>query len=112
MSFNQEKFAKNLRLFRTQAGLTQAELAQKIGVGNTSIANFESGRDHKPSVDILCAIADILNISVSQLLGEAQINKSTHSSWVTELLPFLESLDHQNQIVIKTLVHTLYKIKK
>ena len=47
-----------IRDARTQAGLTQRELAKGLGVSNGVIAHWESGLRH-PSVDTVCRIADL-----------------------------------------------------
>jgi transcriptional regulator with XRE-family HTH domain len=57
---------------RLQAGLSQSELARKLGVGRTNLAQWErSAPTVKP--DPLCALADALagelDVSVDELLG-------------------------------------------
>ena len=37
-------FAKNLRYYRKQKRLSQAELAKALNYGDTTISNYESGR--------------------------------------------------------------------
>jgi transcriptional regulator with XRE-family HTH domain len=38
-----EYFGMNVRRFREQLGMTQGELAEKVGLGRTSITNIELG---------------------------------------------------------------------
>ena len=61
-------FAKNLRYYRKQKHLTQGELAKMLHYGYTAIANYESGRN-EPSLDILIRLAEILGITVDELIG-------------------------------------------
>lgn len=61
-------FAKNLYYYRKKRGLTQAKLGEKINYGYTAIANYESGRN-EPSFDVLIALANILCVTVDDLLG-------------------------------------------
>lgn len=61
-------FAKNLKRFRKRKGLSQAELARRLNYGYTAIANYESGRN-EPSFDTLIELAEILGITVDELLG-------------------------------------------
>ena len=56
---------KNLRL---QKRLTQAELAQKLGVTKSVISAYETGL-RLPSYDILIHIAKIYSVSTDYLLG-------------------------------------------
>lgn len=52
---------------RHNAGLTQAQLAERIGVSETTIAAYEQGRRGK--LDTLQAIATELRVQVEVLLG-------------------------------------------
>lgn len=47
--------SKYLRIYRLQAGLTQAQLAAQLGVSVTSIARWESGKYAVPMVLIYLA---------------------------------------------------------
>jgi transcriptional regulator with XRE-family HTH domain len=50
--------AHMIRAWRVEAGLTQAELANRIGTGQTAISKLESyDNDHIPSVSTLIDIA-------------------------------------------------------
>jgi len=48
---------------RQEAGLTQRELAERIGVSQAVIARFESG-ENSPRVDTLARVADALDYDV------------------------------------------------
>jgi len=48
---------------RKELGLTQVKLAEKIGVGYTSISAWENGRN-KPSVDLYPKLADALGVDL------------------------------------------------
>ena len=53
-----EKIAQNLAYYRKAAGLTQAELAQKINYSDKSVSKWESGGG-VPDVYILMQLADL-----------------------------------------------------
>lgn len=57
-----------IREARKQAGLTQEELAERIGVSRTAISRFELG-EIEPSLRNLSALAESLNVSADRLLG-------------------------------------------
>lgn len=59
---------ETLKVFRTQAGLTQAQLAEKVGLSLNTILNFEKGRREPRSSD-LQKIAAALGCGVSELLN-------------------------------------------
>ena len=51
----------DLKKIRTEAGMTQAELATQTGVIRQTICEIERGRN-KPSVDLAKRLACVLNI--------------------------------------------------
>lgn len=57
-----------LRRLRDERGLSQAGLAQKIGVSNSMIALYESGARY-PSLGTLVKLAKGLGVSTDHLLG-------------------------------------------
>jgi transcriptional regulator with XRE-family HTH domain len=63
-----EIFAERLRMARERKHLSQAELAEKIRLEPSSLSHFEKARRF-PSIAKLCAIADVLTVSVDFLLG-------------------------------------------
>lgn len=58
----------NIRHYRRQAGLTQAELAGKVGAKQYAIAKYEKGL-HNPTPEALAKIAQALGIAVGDLYG-------------------------------------------
>lgn len=65
---------KKLKMARLRAGLTQEELAEKIGVSRGSIARYELG-EMEPKLENLIALSEILDISTDYLLGLSKINQ-------------------------------------
>jgi transcriptional regulator with XRE-family HTH domain len=59
--------AETLKRLRERRGLTQAELASRIGVHRVTIATWETGR-YRPSIDLLPKLAKALGIQVTELL--------------------------------------------
>lgn len=62
-------FASNLRSVRNKSGMTQPELAKKLGVTVQAISNWEAGRA-QPSVKNSKQIAEIFGIPVDALISE------------------------------------------
>ena len=52
----------NIKERREQLGITQKELADKIGISQSFLCDIEQGRS-KPSIDTAVKIADALDIS-------------------------------------------------
>ena len=61
------KFANNLKLLRSQAQLSQKELASKIKIGYKTISHWESGYA-EPSMDMLMQLKEIFNVSYEDLI--------------------------------------------
>ena len=64
-----EIIAENIAKFRKSAGLTQAELAEKINYSDKAVSKWERA-DAVPDVIILKELADIFGVSVDTLLTE------------------------------------------
>lgn len=64
-----EKIAKNLSYYRKRAGLTQAELAEKINYSDKSVSKWELGNG-VPDIYILTRLAKLYNITINELVGE------------------------------------------
>ena len=62
------KFGNTLKGLRIQNNLTQAQLAQKLGVTKSVISAYETGL-RMPSYDIFIGISKIFKVSTDYLLG-------------------------------------------
>lgn len=63
------KFSKNLQELRTSRGLSQEQLADKIGVSRQAIGAWESGKT-MPEIDKVAQICKVFEVSADELLGE------------------------------------------
>lgn len=63
------KKLKNLEIYRKQNNLSQAKLAEKIGVERYRIADWEQGRS-EPSISMLKKLSEILGISIEMLIDQ------------------------------------------
>jgi transcriptional regulator with XRE-family HTH domain len=60
---------KRIKKLREARGLTQAELADKVGVTQVYISSLESGARKNPSLELLRKLAKALKTDVAELLG-------------------------------------------
>lgn len=65
-----ETLAENIARYRQKLGLSRAALAEKVGVSEISIGQYERCA-RTPSIEILCRISSALEVSVDTLLGTA-----------------------------------------
>ena len=66
-------FPKRLRSYRVKEGLTQKELAKRIGVDRTTISKYESG-DRMPDVVTAFRLAECLKVSIYELFPVKRIS--------------------------------------
>ena len=62
------EFAQRLKAYRRARGMTQQELADRLGVSNKSVSRWETGG--YPDVALLGPLAKALGVTVDDLLGE------------------------------------------
>ena len=64
-----DNFGERLKKLRKKAGLTQEELAEKAGVSNITISQWENGI-YAPTMTRIKALAQALNVPESDLLND------------------------------------------
>lgn len=69
-----EAFPERLRELRSEAGLTQVQLSDRLALDRTTVSGYESGKS-TPDVYILLQIADIFGVSVDFLLGLTDVRE-------------------------------------
>ncbi len=60
-------FSQKLQLIRKQNGLSQEELAEKVGVSRQAVAKWESGQA-SPDIGNLLRLSSLLSVSIDRLL--------------------------------------------
>lgn len=61
-------FSRVLRMLRTNTGLSQQALADKLGLSKSAVNMYERG-EREPSFEVLEIIADFFNVDIDYLLG-------------------------------------------
>lgn len=61
------EIGKQIKARRAEFNLTQDELAKKLNVGRTTVANWEQGRNY-PDIQTIVELSNILDISLDALL--------------------------------------------
>lgn len=66
-----ERIRRNIKHYRTQQGITAAQLAEKAGLGHDYLRQIESEKDrHHVSLVSLYKISMALNVSMDALVTE------------------------------------------
>jgi transcriptional regulator with XRE-family HTH domain len=69
------EFKDRLKAERNRLGLTQKQLAEKIGVTDRTIQNYERGVKNAARFEHVRALAGVFGISTSELTGETMPEK-------------------------------------
>jgi transcriptional regulator with XRE-family HTH domain len=65
---NRTELGKRVAELRVKAGLSQAQLAQAVGLPQRTIANYETIANYIPS-SLLPALADALGVAIEDIIG-------------------------------------------
>ena len=87
-----ETLADRIQTLRKQAGLTQVELADKIGVSKSQFIRYES-KNVQPPANIINKLADALATSVDFLISGDKNEKAKASLKNTELIQRFKEVD-------------------
>ena len=63
-------FENRIKELRKEKGLTQQELADRIGASKSAISMYEKG-NRRPSFDIADALSDFFGVSIGYLSGSS-----------------------------------------
>lgn len=99
-------FAENLKTVRKELGLTQGDLAEKIGMHANHISRYERG-EANPSADVLKQFSEALDVSADILLfGDKKdyLMNSIQDDELVKLVKRLEVLDEKEKATIKDLI--------
>ena len=98
---------ERIRKVRKLAGLTQRELAERIHMSQSYIADMERSR-HNPSLSALKLIADALQVDVAEFVGNGvTIQETGMTSDEIDLLMTYRLLSDDNKKFAKTMVYKL-----
>lgn len=97
-----------IKKLRTEAGMTQEELASKINVGKSSISMYENNKI-RPDDDLKQKLCDIFNVTLDYLMGRS-ILKTPEERIAFHLED--DELDPDDVALIQNLIESLKKKHK
>lgn len=89
-------FSENLKAVRKAKGLTQDELAIRLNVVRQTVSKWEKGLS-VPDAAMLIRVAEIFEVSVSELLGAKIENEANRNDIAEQLSRINEQLAVKNQ---------------
>lgn len=105
-------FNENLKSLRKAKGLSQEELAIRLKVVRQTISKWENGLS-VPDADILIKISEILETSVSELLGAKIIHDSDNNHIAEQLSRINEQLAIKNRrtkLILKIILGVIFSV--
>jgi transcriptional regulator with XRE-family HTH domain len=107
------KIGDRIKALRKSQNLTQAELAEKVGLTYVQIGRYEV-RGAKPSSDVLGKLAEVLNTTTDYLMnGETTISnaRKVKDKTILGLLQKIETLNDKDKEMIITFLDA-FLVKK
>ncbi len=95
---NQEKIGKFISQRRKDKKMTQSELAEKLGVTDKSIGNWENGRN-MPDLSLFKPLCDELGITINDLLSGEKIGKEKYQEKFEENI--VNTIDYSSKRINK-----------
>ncbi len=95
---NQEHIGKFIAKCRKDKKMTQSELAEKLGVTDKSVGNWENGRN-MPDLSLFKPLCDILGITINDLMSGEKISKDKYQEKFEENI--VNTIDYSTKKINK-----------
>lgn len=84
---NKVHFGKRLSFFRRKTGLSQTELAEKLGVTSQSVSKWECGNS-VPDIDLILELSHLYKVTINEMLEDEDLifkltGKKTNASGIS-----------------------------
>lgn len=101
---NQEKIGRFIADRRKMCGITQRQLAEKLGVSDKAVSKWETGRS-MPDNAILLELCEELGINVNELLsGEKLSDDSYHGKAEENMVNLIKQTENEKRKAISSLI--------
>ena len=95
---DQEKIGKFIATCRKNKKMTQSELAEKLGVTDKSVGNWENGRN-MPDLSLFKPLCDELGITINDLMSGEKINTDKYQEKFEENI--VNTIDYSTKRINK-----------
>jgi transcriptional regulator with XRE-family HTH domain len=101
--------AEYLRTAREKAGISQRQLASRVGIHNSYLARLESGETANPAAELLQRIAEVLEIDSTDLFAFIGVKPP---EGLPELAPYLRAKYQLDDAAVRELAEHMRRIAK
>ncbi len=99
---DQIKIGKFIAFCRKEQGMTQAVLAEKLGISDRAISKWETGKS-MPDSGIMLELCELLRINVNELLSGERIMAEAYDKRAEEnLLEMRREVEEKNRQMLQT----------
>lgn len=99
---DQIKIGKFIASCRKEQGMTQASLAEKLGISDRAISKWETGKS-MPDSGTMLELCDLLKINVNELLSGERIMAEAYDKRAEEnLLAMRREIEEKNRQMLST----------
>ena len=99
---DQVKIGKFIASCRKEQGMTQAALAEKLGITDRAVSKWETGKS-LPDSGIMLELCELLNINVNELLSGEKIMLEAYDKKAEEnLVAMSRELEEKNRQLLNT----------
>ena len=93
-------YAERVKALRTAAGVTQSELASRLGLSRSSVLNWELGRT-RPDISNIPALCRVLNVPISQFFFSTGSDTGLNSAESQLIRSYRNMNDKHQRFIIK-----------
>lgn len=99
---DQNKIGKFIASCRKEQGMTQAVLAERLGISDRAVSKWETGRS-LPDSGIMLELCELLKINVNELLSGEKIMAESYDKRAEEnLLAMKREVEEKNRQMLRT----------
>ena len=95
---DQDKIGKFIAECRKAKKITQSELAEKLGVTDRSVSNWENGKN-MPDLSFFKPLCNILDITINELLSGEKLSIDRYQEKFEENI--VNTIDYSNKKIVK-----------
>jgi transcriptional regulator with XRE-family HTH domain len=88
-----EKFGERIRELRKERGITNYEMATRLGISRNTLTNWERGNKEPHAVEILEEMAKIFEVPLKNLLLEEESSSIAKNPVIMDLIDRVSRLE-------------------
>ena len=97
---DQKRIGSFLRELRTEKGLTQEQLAEKLNVSGRTVSRWENG-NNMPDLSIIVELADFYDIDIRELLNGERKSEEMNEDLKETTLKMADYAEAEKQLLTK-----------